>query len=161
RAQQIKKDSAPGAAATDSSSSSSSSAGPSALSPGPYSWTKFDLAATLAASMATLCIRQRDAAGLALVDQAQRAFLRPSATQSQLARVIDILENANPDRATDLGAALSAICEQIPGRGIVLIVSDFLTPPEPLYAALGRLQYSGHEVLLFQVLHDDEMDFPF
>src|SRR5215813_1891642 len=39
--------------------------------------SKFDYAATLAASLAALCVKQRDAVGLALVDQQQRTWLRP------------------------------------------------------------------------------------
>ncbi len=42
--------------------------------------TKFDYAATLAASLASLCVQQRDAVALAVFDAAERVF-RPAATQ--------------------------------------------------------------------------------
>src|SRR5207253_4691854 len=48
---------------------------------GEGGFTKFDYAATLAASLAVLCVKQRDAIGLALFDNAERAWLRPSAAQ--------------------------------------------------------------------------------
>src|SRR5215472_10680910 len=47
---------------------------------GREAMTKFDYAATLAASLATLLVRQRDAVGLAVFDESERAWLRPAAT---------------------------------------------------------------------------------
>src|SRR6478736_3359037 len=52
------------------------------------SLSKFDYAATLAASLATLLIEQQDPVGLALFDQVQRHWLPPAATQTQLALII-------------------------------------------------------------------------
>ena len=65
--------------------------------------TKFQYAATLAASLASLLIEQQDPVGLALFDSQQRKVLPPVATQSQLQLIIGHLEEANPDRETDLG----------------------------------------------------------
>lgn len=123
--------------------------------------TKFDYAATLAASLATLCVQQRDAVGLALFDQDEQAYLRPIATQAQLAKIIDLLEKARPDRATDLGAELVRLSEKLRGRGMVIIISDLLTDLETLYSGLGRLQHGGHELLVLQVLDPDEIELPF
>src|SRR5580693_9743461 len=64
--------------------------------------TKFDYAATLAASLAALLVRQRDAVGLVVFDQEERAWLRPAATQSQLSKIIDVIEKTKPDRTTEL-----------------------------------------------------------
>src|SRR5690348_2108441 len=86
---------------------------------GEGGFTKFDYAATLAASLAMLCIKQRDAAGLALFDSQERAWLRPSAAQSQLTKILDTLTSAKPDRTTDLGAVLNKVAAQINARGVV------------------------------------------
>ena len=51
---------------------------------GSGAMTKFDYAATLAASLATLLVEQQDPVGLALFDQQERMTLRPAATQAQL-----------------------------------------------------------------------------
>ena len=98
--------------------------------------TKFDYAATLAASLAHLCVTQRDAVGLALFDKAQQAFLRPAATQAQLAKIIDVLERARPDRETDLGGVLSQVCDQIRSRGLVVVVSDLLVDLDAFYVSM-------------------------
>jgi uncharacterized protein (DUF58 family) len=123
--------------------------------------TKFNYAATLAASLAHLCVHQRDAVGLALFDNAERAWLRPVATHAQLRKIIDILERAKPDRQTDLGAVMARVCDQIKSRGLVVLISDLLTDLDSFYASLGRFQHSGHEIIVFQVLDSDEIELPF
>ena len=46
-------------------------------------------------------------------------------------------------------------------REIVMILSDFFTELEPLEAALQRMRYNRHEVVLFQIMHHDEIHFEF
>jgi uncharacterized protein (DUF58 family) len=123
--------------------------------------TKFTYSATLAASLAHLCVHQRDAVGLALFDSAERAWLRPVATQAQLAKIIDLLEHAKPDRSTDLAGVMMRVCDQIKSRGMVVVISDLLTDLDAFYTSLGRFQHSGHEIIVFQVLDDDEIELPF
>src|SRR2546423_9013439 len=123
--------------------------------------TKFNYAATLAASLAHLCVHQRDAVGLALFDREERAWLRPVATQAQLAKIIDLLERAKPDRETDLAAVMMRVCDQIRSRGLVVVISDLLTDLDAFYKSLGRFQHSGHEIIVFQVLDTEEIELPF
>jgi uncharacterized protein (DUF58 family) len=123
--------------------------------------TKFDYAATIAASLAALLVQQRDAVGLVAFDREQRSFLRPAATQAQLAKIVDVLEKTKPDRETELGASLSRVADQIRSRGVVVVISDLLTDLDAFYTALGRLQYQGHEVMILQVLDKEEIELPF
>jgi uncharacterized protein (DUF58 family) len=143
----------------DSASSPSTpwSLGPSAPAP----WSKFDYAATLAASLAALLVQQRDAVGLVAFDREQRSFLRPAATHAQLAKIVDVLEKTKPDRETELGTSLSRVADQIRSRGVVVVISDLLTDLDAFYTALGRLQYQGHEVMILQVLDKEEIELPF
>src|SRR5690606_31801980 len=73
--------------------------------------SKYDYAATVAASLATLLIKQRDAAGLLLCDDQQRQYLPPAATRAQLAKIVDMLESASPDRTTEIGSVLNQAAE--------------------------------------------------
>ena len=123
--------------------------------------TKFAYAATLAASMAALLIKQRDAVGLAVFDQQERTWLRPTATTAQLRKIVETLETTQPDRQTELAVVLAKVAGQIRDRGLVVIVSDLLTDLDPLYDGLGRLRHGGHEILIFHVLDADEIDMPF
>ena len=123
--------------------------------------TKFDYAATVAASLASLCVQQRDAVALAVFDAAERVFLRAAATQAQLAKILDVLDRAKPERTSELGVVMSQVCDKIKSRGLVIVISDLLVDLDSFYRSLGRLQHNGHEVLVFQVLDDDEIELPF
>ena len=128
---------------------------------GPPERTKFDYAATLAASLATLLIEQRDPVGLALFDRAERGLLPPAATQAQLIQILGQLEGAKPDRETDLGVVLKTLAEKARRRGLLIIISDLLTDFDSFYDGLSRLEYRGHEVMIFQILDRDELELPF
>ncbi len=128
---------------------------------GEGGFTKFDYAATLAASLAVLCLKQRDAVGLALFDEVERTWLRPSAVQSQLTKILDTLESAKPDRTTDLGFVLNKVAAQINARGVVVLISDLLCDLDQLYEGLGRLQFGGHDIMIFHVLDREELELPF
>ena len=80
--------------------------------------TKFDYAATLAASLAALLVRQRDAVGLAVFDESERTWLRPAATHAQLTKIIDVLEKTKPDRKTELSVVMKKVAGQIKSRGV-------------------------------------------
>ncbi|HVJ80218.1 MAG TPA: DUF58 domain-containing protein [Planctomycetia bacterium] len=123
--------------------------------------SKYDYGCTLAVCLAHLLVGQRDPVGLALVDKEQRTVIPPSATQAQLVRIVDTLENSQPDRETELGGVLQEIADRIRQRGMVVIVSDLLTDLDAFYEALSRLQYRGHEILVCQVLDRDETELPF
>jgi uncharacterized protein (DUF58 family) len=128
---------------------------------GSGAMTKFDYAATLAASLATLLIEQQDPVGLALFDKEQRTIVPPAATQAQLAHIIGQLESAKPDRETDLGVVLQTMSGTLKRRSLVLIISDLLTDLDSFYDGLSRLQDLGNEILVFQVLDKDELEIPF
>ena len=123
--------------------------------------TKFESAATIAAAMATLLIAQQDPVGLALADNQRRDWLPPSATQAQLAEIVSRLETVQPGGETDLGAVLTLLSEQLPARGLVVVISDLLTDLTSFYDGVARLDYRGHEVLLVHVLDRDELELPF
>ena len=42
-----------------------------------------------------------------------------------------------------------------------MVFSDLLTEPEELIRSLYRLRYAGHEVILFHILDEAEVHFPF
>lgn len=122
---------------------------------------KFAYGATLAASLATLLIGQQDPVGLALFDRQPRKVLPPAATQAQLARIMGELEEASPDRETQLGDVLHSLADQVKQRGLLVLITDLLTDLESFYDGLSRLQYRGHEILVMQILDPDELELPF
>jgi uncharacterized protein (DUF58 family) len=122
---------------------------------------KFDYAATMVVSLAMLLVRQQDPVGLVLFDEKANTILPPSATQSQILVMSGLLEKCQPARKTELGGLLLSLADQFRRRNLVVIVSDLFTDLNRLYDALNRLRFSGHEVLVMQVLDRDELELPF
>lgn len=122
---------------------------------------KFQLAATLAVSLAATIIRQRDAAGLVTFSNQGECHLRLSSSESQIEKICRILDEIQPQGETDLAGTLLELADQIPPRGVVILISDFLTDLDQLFAAIRKLQFAGHEIISFHVLDRDEVDLPF
>jgi hypothetical protein len=53
------------------------------------------------------------------------------------------------------------IAERIPRRGMVVILSDLYDDPAALIQALHHFRYRRHEVLLFHIVAEEELTFPF
>ena len=108
-----------------------------------------------------LLSRQQDPVGLVLFDEEAGTVLPPSATQSQVTVMSELLEACTPARKTELGGLLRSLTDRIRRRGFLVIVSDLFTDLEAVYDGLDRLRFLGHEVLVLQVLDRDELDLPF
>lgn len=121
---------------------------------------KFDYSASLSACLAYLALRQKDATGLYTFDTAIRATVPAKSNQQQLARILSMLESVGADGRTDLTSVAKQVAQGIPRRGLVLIISDLLGV-DNLMEGLQVLRQRGHDIVLFHVLHDDEMDFHF
>ena len=138
---------------------------------GPIS--KFAYGCYLAASLAYLMIRQQDSTGLVVFDQDVREFLPPRASMPHLNLILHALENAEPQRRTDLAATFHSLAERIHRRGLIIIISDlYHEPKEPVrdddspaprevIRALSHFRHKRHEVILFHVMDPAEIDFPF
>ncbi len=123
--------------------------------------SKFDYASTLVVALSMLLTRQQDPVGLVLFDEAATTVLPPSATESQIAVIADLLERCEPARKTELGDLLHSVTGQLRRRSLLVIVSDLLTDLDSVYDGLNRLRFHGHEVLVMHVLDRDELEIPF
>ena len=123
--------------------------------------SKFDYGAKLVAALAYLMLGQTESVGLALVGERARQWLAPRAGTPQLSRVIDLLERAAPAGPSDPGRAMQDVADRLGRRSLAIAVSDFFTPVPRLREGLARLGHDRHEAILIQVLHPDEVEFPF
>src|SRR4029450_13621975 len=55
---------------------------------------------------------------------------------------------------------LDEVADRVSRRGIICLLSDCLEDLEPILAGLRHLRFRGHEVILFHILHPDEVKFP-
>jgi len=125
--------------------------------------SKLDYARRLAMALAYIVTSQRDEVDVAAYTDGLRKYgLRGSspATLDQLARR---LEQERPEGVADFSKAARRFAEAEPGRShVVAIISDLLAEdPDRFGRGLHNLTSRGHEAIVFQVLHKDEVEFPF
>jgi uncharacterized protein (DUF58 family) len=123
--------------------------------------TKFEYAVCLAAALGYLMIHQQDPVGLVTFDEKIRTVLPPKSKRSQLGTILSVLANLRPTGPTDIAAGLSQLASLVRGKCLILVFSDLLTDPEPVFRSLYRLRHAGHEVILFHILDEAEVHFPF
>ena len=123
--------------------------------------TKLQWGSYLSAALTHLLLRQNDAVGLVLFDNAVRTYLPPKARPTQFRRVLDILEPEAATSDTDMGKVLNETAERIGRRGLVILISDLIDEPEKIANGLGHFRHDKHEVLVFHVLDDAELTFPY
>jgi uncharacterized protein (DUF58 family) len=122
---------------------------------------KLNYAARMAASLAYAVVRQSDKVSLATFDDRVRGFVPPSNSMAQIVRMTEHLDQVEPVNKTQMADCLMELAGRMRRREIVVILSDFFTELDALEAALQRLRYSRHEVVLLQVMHHDELAFEF
>lgn len=124
-------------------------------------WSKFDYGATLTASLAYLMQQQADAVSLVTFDNEIQGNLKPSSHPSHLKLLLHTLENTQPEENTDVQDVFKRLANQIRTRGMVILVSDLFLDPDVLAESLQQFRLRRHEVVVFHVMHDDELTFPF
>lgn len=123
--------------------------------------TKFDYSICLAAALCYLMIFQQDPVGLIAFDNAIRASLPPRSKRTQLGNLLTVLSRLRPEGPTDIAQSLGQLAGMLRRRSLLMIFSDLLADPAPILQALRRLRHGGHDVILFHVLDEAEVTFPF
>jgi uncharacterized protein (DUF58 family) len=124
-------------------------------------WSKFDYASTAAASLAYLMQQQQDSVGLVLFSNKIDKSLKAKSHPSHLKLIFHELEQTEPDDQTDVSDPFFSLASQIRQRGMVCLFSDLFLDPEELGKSLSRFRLRKHEVVVFHVMHHDELNFPF
>lgn len=123
--------------------------------------SKFDYGATLAASLAYLLQQQQDASGLVLFDREIRNELPTSSHPRHVHAILSELQEARPTEQTDVTDVFPRIAARTRRRGLVLLISDMFFEPDALEKGLRQLHHRQQEIVVFHVLHEDELNFPF
>ena len=123
--------------------------------------TKFEYANYIAASLAHLLLRQRDSVSLVLFSEGVERFLPGSTNPAHIRPITRALEETTPGGTTNFGATLHDIAERMPRRGLVILISDFFGDLQDILLGLKHLRHKRHEVIVFQVLDEYEVTFPF
>jgi uncharacterized protein (DUF58 family) len=131
---------------------------------GATAWgSKLECAKVLGAALTWFLLRQNDAAGMLIpgrqADSPQ--LIRPSQKPSQLALVLRELGNLKVSEGASLVSLLQHASRLIQRRSLILFMSDLLEPSEEIARVFKHLKFMGHEVIVFQTLDRDEIEFPF
>ena len=122
---------------------------------------KVFFAASAAAALAYLLVKQRDAVGLSSFADGINFQTEQKSTKLHLNNLLKTLEGwlqeapAKSER-TDIISVLHTVAEKIHKRSLVIIFTDLFqqdTDLESLFQALQHLKHKKHEVLLFHVTH--------
>jgi uncharacterized protein (DUF58 family) len=122
---------------------------------------KLQYGCRMVATLAHAVIRQSDKVSLGTFDEQVREFIPPSNSMAQMVRITELLDQTRPANQTRMADCLTELTGRTKRREIVIVVSDFFTHLDSLEAALQRMRYHRHDVVLLQTLHHDELSFRF
>jgi len=123
--------------------------------------TKLQYAQFLAASLAYLLNRQQDAVGLVAFADKVHTHVPARNRTGHMRTIFGSLSLLQPGGETNLSESLHRLAEVLTRRGIVVVISDFYDQPDRLAEAFQHLRFKGHDIVAFQVLDQNELDFDF
>lgn len=127
---------------------------------GPAGSTRFDYARKLAGTLGYVAAQQGDAVGLwSLAEKPVEIPAKRGA--SHLGLVLDQMSGIQPVGGTTLLTALHDAAEKIRQRALVIVFSDLFVPPAELKSAIQHLRFRKHDVAVFHLLDQQELDFDF
>jgi uncharacterized protein (DUF58 family) len=123
--------------------------------------TKFDYCICLAAALSYLMLMQQDPIGLITFDQKIRGVLQPKSRRSQFGTILGQLTKLKVSGQTELKAPLLQLAAMLKHKSLIMLMSDLLADVGPTLDAIRILKHSGHDVIVFHVLDEAEVQFPF
>lgn len=123
--------------------------------------SKLEYAQRIAGTLAYLASGQGDAVGLYCVADRFRTQIPPKRSTAHLRTVLDNLENVQAKGETGLVEVLHEAAERIAQRALIVIVSDLFVRPHQLSKCFQHLRFRKHDVAVFHLLDQTEVDFEF
>ncbi len=124
----------------------------------PERLTKRAYADRLAAALALILLRQRDATGLVTFDDAVRQAIPARVKTGQWSRLVRALLDTPDGRGTAAEAALRRLTSLLVRRGLVILISDLLFDRNLALTALRYLRHRGHQVIVYHVMDPGERE---
>ena len=126
---------------------------------GPLS--KYEYACTAASSLAYFILKQQDAVGCVPFDERIRMNVPIRSKRNHILSVTESLNVCEPADKTNMYGIFRQVAESVPRRGMIVVVSDLLADLTGTLKGLKLLRQRGHDVMVFHIMDDDELDFPF
>ncbi len=122
--------------------------------------SKLEYAAALAAALAHLALKQRDAVGLTLFADSIVTHVPPRSKPQQLDDILLAIVSNRARPVSDVPRALHQAAELASRRGMVVILSDLFDDVPSIARGLEHLRFKNHEVLIFHIMDRWERDLP-
>ncbi len=120
--------------------------------------TKLEYATRLAAALALVLVRQRDAVGLLTFDSEVRDLIPARLRRGHWRLLANQLSSLQPGSSTAAEPALRQVVGALRRRGLVVFISDLLLDRELTFKALRFLKHRGHDVLVLHIADPSELD---
>ena len=124
----------------------------------PERLTKRAYADRLAAALALILLRQRDATGLVTFDDVVRQAIPARVKTGQWGRLVRALLDTPDGRGTAAEAALRRLTSLLVRRGLVILISDLLFDRDLALTALRYLRHRGHQVIVYHLMDPGERE---
>ena len=128
---------------------------------GPEGATKIDYAKRICGTLAYLAAGQGDAVGLYRAGRALAQDIPPRRSAAHLRNVFDQLDGVVADGETGLAEALHEVAGRAAQRALIIVISDLFLEPALLGKCFQHLRFRKHDVAVFHLLEQTELDFQF
>lgn len=120
--------------------------------------SKLAYAQRLAAALALVLLRQRDATGLIAFDDAVREVLPARVRRTHWNQLLVTLDGLTPGAGTAAEPALRRVVALLRRRGLVIFISDLLLEQDLAMRALKFLRHRGHQVMVLHLMDPAELE---
>jgi len=115
----------------------------------------------LAACLAYLILRRRDATAVSVFDTGVRQAVPRTSSLGMMPTILQTLAAAEPTSSTRIATVLHDMAGLIKRKGIVILISDLFDDEGQILDGIQHLRFGGNEVIVFHVLDPWELEFPF
>ena len=137
-------------------------------------WRKYDLAASLAAALSHMALKQQDRVSVGLFADQLLTQTRLSSARDHWRSILGTLEaqsdqlvpessgdGATSPRSTDLARLFDQVVARLTQRSLIVLISDLFDDAASLERGMARLFHRRHDLIIFQTLDRAELEFPF
>ncbi|MBI5208199.1 MAG: DUF58 domain-containing protein [Candidatus Firestonebacteria bacterium] len=123
--------------------------------------SKFNYGKYLVATLSYLMLHQKDSVGLITFNEKIMRYIPPRTMHSHIHEIIKELNVVSTQSRTDVSTVFHELALKIKRRGLIVVISDLFDTPEKVINALKHFRHKKHEVIVFQVLDENELEFNF
>ena len=123
--------------------------------------SKLEYGALIAASLAYLMLKQRDAVSLTLFDEKIKNYLPPKSNSNHINLIFNNLDKIKSGNDTNTSLILHELAIKLKKRGLIILISDLLDDPKEIISGLKHFLHEKHEIIVFHLFDPKELNLDF